>query len=103
VRVLATVGSLLAALALLAVLSWLSLSGGASRVRRGYGLDAAATRVVDVPAGRKVAGVAWRGDTLWVLTRPAVAGEPPDEGWSLREEPSWGWRSEVLLRPQGGQ
>ena len=79
-RTIATVGSLLVVLALLGGLSWLSLSGRASHVRRRYGLDAAATRVVDVPVGRKVVGVTWRGDTLWVLTRPATEGERPDEG-----------------------
>jgi hypothetical protein len=102
-RLLATVGGVLAVLALLAALSWFSLSERASGIRSRCRQAGVTTRVVDVPAGRKVVGVAWQGDTLWVLTRPAAAGESPDEGWSLREEPSWGWRNEVLLRPQGGR
>lgn len=102
-RTLAAVGGLLVVLTLLAALSWLSLSERASGVRSRCRQAGVTTRLVDVPAGRKVAGVAWRGDTLWVLTRPAAPGELPDESWSLREEPSWGWRNEVLLRTQGGQ
>lgn len=102
-KYLATAGGVLVVLALLAVLSWLSLSEQASHVRERCRLGGVATRVVDVPAGRKVVGVAWQGTTLWVLTRPAAAGESPDEEWSLREEPSWSWRNEVLLHPRGGQ
>ena len=101
-RLLATVGGALLVLALLAALSWLSLSERASGVRSRCRQAGVTTRVVDVPAGRKVVGVAWRGDTLWVLTRPAAPGEAPDEGWSLREEPSWGWRNEVVLHSLGG-
>ena len=101
-RVLATAGSVLAVLVLLAALTWLSLSERASGVRSRCRQAGVTTRLVEVPAGRKVVGVAWRGDALWVLTRPASAGEAPDEGWSLLEEPSWGWRGEVLLRTQGG-
>ena len=101
-KYLTAVVSSLVMLALLAALSWLSLSERASHVRSRYRLAGVTTKIVDVPAGRKVVGVAWQGVTLWVLTRPAVAGEAPDEGWSLREEPSWGWRNEVQFRSLGG-
>jgi len=97
-KYLATIGSVLAVLVLLAALSWLSLSERASSARSRFRSAGVTTKVVGVPVGRKVVGVAWQGATLWVLTRPAAAGEAPDEGWSLREEPSWGWRNEVVFR-----
>jgi len=47
-------------------------------------------RTVTLPPGRKIAGATWKGDTLWVLSRPAAEIEISDEVMYLDEHSGWG-------------
>lgn len=46
--------------------------------------------VVQVPPGRKLVGASWKGDGLWVLTRPTAPGEISNQVWEMDEYSGWG-------------
>ena len=52
-----------------------------------------------LPPGRKLAGVTWKGNDLWTVTKPAKPGESADEVWYLDEHSSWGvFGGRLILR-----
>ena len=52
---------------------------------------------VTLPAGRKLVNATRKDSNLWVLTRPAAAGEVTDAEWSFDEHSSWGMLSGKLI------
>lgn len=79
---LASIAAIIAACAVLCVI----LCGCTENARaRRFG----GTSHVDAQAGHKVIGATWKGDDLWLLSRPMRAGDEP-EVLTLRESSSWG-------------
>lgn len=71
----------------LTVLGLVLLAGcTANRSARKYG----GTTTVEVPAAQKLVNVTWKENSLWLLTRPARAGETP-ETYTFKESSSFGW------------
>ncbi len=43
----------------------------------------------EMPCGKKVVTVTWKGDDLWILTRELREGEPVED-YTFTEDSSWG-------------
>jgi hypothetical protein len=55
--------------------------------------------VVEAAPGRKLVDAMWKGDDLWILTRPAGEGERADREWMLDEYSTWGaLNNHILLK-----
>ena len=55
--------------------------------------------VVEAAPGRKLVNAMWKGDDLWILTRPAGEGERFDQEWMLDEYSTWGaFNNHILLK-----
>ena len=44
---------------------------------------------VELESGKKLVNVTWKEENLWILTRPAAAGEKPTS-YEFTENSSWG-------------
>jgi hypothetical protein len=52
--------------------------GAASCTEQGRAKNWGGTMTETLPAGQKLINATWKGEDLWLLTRPARAGESPE-------------------------
>ena len=82
-----------------ALVAALSLTACENTLARRYG----GTTHVDAKAGHKVVNITWKGDNLWILTRPMHEGEQA-ETLTFSESSTYGvLQGHVVVRERAAQ
>ena len=75
----------------------MAVSGGTACTRMNRAQRWGFQETVILPAGRKLVNATWKDSNLWILTRPALAGESSDAEWAFDEHSSWGMLSGKII------
>jgi len=70
------------------------LAGGCTEQQRAKNWGGTAT--IDLPAGKKLVTVTWKGDEIWFLTRDMRAGDRA-ETYEFSENSSWGFMEGTVV------